>query len=130
MSMELVAIWGILVRGANGARTMLQRCSHMRPHAYCRYYIIVVQYTARLHAEKLKTFIHRLNGGSFLTVVIHVTAHTQTAAKTLHSAVFAEGHKQIGKHPPRLNTTLGTVAYSQAYTHVDAFHLVRMQRAG
>lgn len=28
-----------------------------------RYYVIIVQYTARLHAEKLKTFIHRLNEG-------------------------------------------------------------------
>jgi len=28
-----------------------------------KYYVVIVQYTARLHAEKLKTFIHRLSQG-------------------------------------------------------------------
>eukprot|EP00878_Enallax_costatus_P018480 GHUV01019455.1.p1 GENE.GHUV01019455.1~~GHUV01019455.1.p1 ORF type:complete len:203 (+),score=45.50 GHUV01019455.1:669-1277(+) len=32
-------------------------------HNNSRYYVVIVQYTARLNADKLKNHIHRLNGG-------------------------------------------------------------------
>ncbi len=39
------------------------------PHCAPRYYVIIVQYSARLDFEKVKKFLHRMNGEAICVCV-------------------------------------------------------------